>query len=195
MPSTFNQGIAGVLCVLTAGGVSTVLHSLGLAFAWSFMYYMCSVPHSQLQANPCDVALFSPMMQVLQIEEGPSLRVASETFNVRLEELSIIDIAFLAPSSSSGAGSGAGSSAAAAAAANPVLALLYEDNKQARHVKTYTLNLKTKVIWEDRRWMHVESIAVVHNARALGLNEKSLARQHDSDMHASCMPCWHLPVR
>lgn len=80
------------------------------------------------------------------MDEGPSLRVAPETFNVRLEELSIIDIAFLAPSSSSsGAGGGAGSSAAAAAAANPVLALLYEDNKQARHVKTYTLNLKTKV--------------------------------------------------
>jgi hypothetical protein len=92
-------------------------------------------------------------MQVLQMEEGPSLQMAPETFNLRLEELAVIDMAFLAASSSSGTG-GAGSSAAAAAAgaAHPVLALLYEDNKHARHVKTYTLNLKTRVggneIWK-----------------------------------------------
>jgi hypothetical protein len=72
--------------------------------------------------------------------------MAPETFNLRLEELAVIDMAFLATGSSSSSAGGAGSSAAAAAAtANPVLALLYEDNKHARHVKTYTLNLKTRV--------------------------------------------------
>jgi hypothetical protein len=89
----------------------------------------------------------SAVLQVLQMEEGPSLQMAPETFNLRLEELAVIDMAFLAASSSSSGPGGAGSSAAAAAAgaANPVLALLYEDNKHARHVKTYTLNLKTRV--------------------------------------------------
>eukprot|EP00882_Tetradesmus_deserticola_P013712 GHRQ01014562.1.p4 GENE.GHRQ01014562.1~~GHRQ01014562.1.p4 ORF type:complete len:128 (+),score=43.53 GHRQ01014562.1:874-1257(+) len=83
------------------------------------------------------------------MEEGPALQMAPETFNLRLEELAVIDIAFLAAGSRSS--SGAGSSAAAAAAANPVLALLYEDNKHARHVKTYTLNLKTREL-EDGPW-------------------------------------------
>lgn len=83
-------------------------------------------------------------MQVLEVDaSSPTLRVAPETFNVRLEELSIIDLAFLAPCTAQSAA--AGSSAAAAAAAKPVLALLYEDNKHARHVKTYTLNLKKRV--------------------------------------------------
>ncbi|KAF8072489.1 DDB1A [Scenedesmus sp. PABB004] len=91
--------------------------------------------------------LYDGQLKVLQLDDGgPALRVAGETFNVRLEELGVIDLAFLAPSggASSGAG-GAGSSAAAAAGGgNPVLAILYEDTKQARHLKTYTLNLATK---------------------------------------------------
>lgn len=108
-----------------------------------------------------------PPTQVLQLDEGsPSspIKVAPETFNVRLEELAVIDLAFLAPTQTSRGGGGAGSNAAAAAGShaaaaaaaagggggggavdNPVLALLYEDNKHARHVKTYTLNLRTKV--------------------------------------------------
>jgi DNA damage-binding protein 1 len=75
--------------------------------------------------------------------------VAPETFNVRLEELAVIDLAFLAPTGRTAAAAAAASSSAAAAAAaaaeQPVVALLYEDNKQARHIKTYTLNLQTKV--------------------------------------------------
>ncbi|KAF6263102.1 mono-functional DNA-alkylating methyl methanesulfonate N-term-domain-containing protein, partial [Scenedesmus sp. NREL 46B-D3] len=94
--------------------------------------------------------LYEGQLKVLQMEEGPSLQMAPETFNLRLEELAVIDMAFLA--AGSGSGSGAGSSAAAAAAAaNPVLALLYEDNKHARHVKTYTLNLKTREL-EEGPW-------------------------------------------
>lgn len=90
----------------------------------------------------CQCILCAP--QVLQLDDSsPTLRVAPETFNVRLEELTVIDMAFLAPSGAQSAA--AGSSAAAAAAAKPVIALLYEDNKQARHVKTYMLNLETKV--------------------------------------------------
>jgi hypothetical protein len=99
---------------------------------------------------------------VLQLVEGSSsspIKLAPETFNVRLEEQAVIDLAFLAPASSSSSNSGGrtaaaaaaaaagggGSSAAAAAADHPVIALLFEDNKQARHIKTYTLNLATKV--------------------------------------------------
>jgi hypothetical protein len=88
--------------------------------------------------------------QVLQLEEGTAaspIKVAPETFNVRLEELAVIDLAFLAPTGRTAAAAAAASSSAAAAAAaeHPVVALLYEDNKQARHIKTYTLNLQTKV--------------------------------------------------
>lgn len=102
-----------------------------------------SVPHTLPAHTPPTISCRATNCQVLQMEQGPSLQMAPETFNLRLEELAVIDMAFLAASSSS---SGAGSSAAAAAAAvNPVLALLYEDNKHARHVKTYTLNLKTRV--------------------------------------------------
>lgn len=88
---------------------------------------------------------------MLQLEESSAanpIRLAPETFNVRLEELAVIDLAFLAPTSRTAAAAAASSSAAAAAADNPVLALLYEDNKHARHIKTYTLNLNTKVGWQ-----------------------------------------------
>lgn len=89
------------------------------------------------------------LLQVLLLEDGgPStpLKVSPEATNVRLEELAVIDMAFLAPSSrTAAAAAAAGSSAAAAAGDHAVLALLYEDNKQARHIKTYTLNLHTKV--------------------------------------------------
>lgn len=84
------------------------------------------------------------LLQILQIEDSSTFLVAPETFNLRVEELSIIDLTFLAPSSNHSAAAGS-SAAAAAAAAKPVLALLYEDSKQARHVKTYTLNLQSKV--------------------------------------------------
>lgn len=54
-------------------------------------------------------------------------------------------MAFLAPGSTSSAADAGSSAAAAAGSSKPVLALLYEDNKQARHLKTYVLNLQTKV--------------------------------------------------
>jgi hypothetical protein len=90
------------------------------------------------------LVLFALTPQVLPLEEeGNPVKMPAEAFNVRLEEPTVIDMAFLA--TSGGTSAAAGSSAAAAAGAKPVLALLYEDSKQARHIKTYTLNLKTRV--------------------------------------------------
>eukprot|EP00878_Enallax_costatus_P005870 GHUV01006158.1.p1 GENE.GHUV01006158.1~~GHUV01006158.1.p1 ORF type:complete len:800 (+),score=216.97 GHUV01006158.1:186-2585(+) len=93
--------------------------------------------------------LYDGQLKILQLEDGIPSRAAPEFYNLRVEELSIIDLTFLAPSSANAAA--AGSSAAAAAGAKPVLAVLYEDNKQARHVKTYTLNLQAKEL-EDGPW-------------------------------------------
>lgn len=110
-------------------------------------------------------------LQVLQLEESSAatpIKLAPETFNVRLEELAVIDLAFLAPTSRTAAAAAASSSAAAAAADNPVLALLYEDNKHARHIKTYTLNLNTKVGWQgmQSRCMSCTAWALVGGAAA-----------------------------
>lgn len=49
-----------------------------------------------------------------------------EAFNIRLEELNILDMCFLYNCS------------------KPTLALLYEDTKKARHLRTYEVNLKEK---------------------------------------------------
>lgn len=53
--------------------------------------------------------------------------LGSESFNVRLEELNVIDMAFLA------------------GCAQPTVALLYEDAKHARHIKTYAIGMRSKV--------------------------------------------------
>lgn len=50
-----------------------------------------------------------------------------EAVNLRLEELSVVALAFLE------------------GCARPTLALLHEDTKLARHVKTYEVSLKDKV--------------------------------------------------
>jgi len=95
------------------------------------------------------LVLFALTPQVLPLEEeGNPVKMPAEAFNVRLEEPTVIDMAFLA--TSGGTSAAAGSSAAAAAGAKPVLALLYEDSKQARHIQTYTLNLKTRVRYAGR---------------------------------------------
>jgi hypothetical protein len=125
----------------------------------------CTALHCTSQLVPLSVT--AP--QVLLLQEGaaagqvstPSgaaaaapapLRVAPETFNVRLEELMVIDMTFLA---TGGGGSGAASSSSSGASDNPVLALLYEDNKGARHVRTYTLNLRTKACRASSRMFAV----------------------------------------
>eukprot|EP00879_Flechtneria_rotunda_P007343 GHRR01007704.1.p1 GENE.GHRR01007704.1~~GHRR01007704.1.p1 ORF type:complete len:982 (+),score=309.67 GHRR01007704.1:155-3100(+) len=93
--------------------------------------------------------LYDGQLKVLQMEhDGTTLRMAPEASNVRLEESVVIDMAFLAIKPTS---AGAGPSSSKAVMGHPVLALLYEDSKAARHVKTYTLNLKTREL-EDGPW-------------------------------------------
>ncbi len=63
-------------------------------------------------------------MQVIPIDERGHLH---EAFNVRLEELAVIDMAFLE------------------GCARPTLAVLHHDQKDARHIKTYEVLVKDKV--------------------------------------------------
>ena len=63
-------------------------------------------------------------MQVIPIDEKGQLHEAS---NIRIDELNVLDMKFLE------------------ATQKPTLVVLYQDSKEARHVKTYEVNLKDKV--------------------------------------------------
>lgn len=69
-------------------------------------------------SNPCI------LLKVIPIDEAGAL---SEAFNVRLEELKVLDLGFLHDSST------------------PTLVVLYEDTKGQRHIKTYEISIKDKV--------------------------------------------------
>ena len=62
--------------------------------------------------------------QVIPIDEKGQLHEAS---NIRIDELNVLDMKFLE------------------ATLKPTLVVLYQDSKEARHVKTYEVNLKDKV--------------------------------------------------
>jgi DNA damage-binding protein 1 len=64
------------------------------------------------------------LLKVIPIDETGAL---SEAFNVRLEELKVLDLAFLHESNT------------------PTLVVLYEDTKGQRHSKTYEISIKDKV--------------------------------------------------
>jgi len=68
--------------------------------------------------------LFDGLFKVIPAELGGSLR--SEAFNIRLEELQVLDVVFLHEYP------------------KPTLALLYEDSKGVAHLKTYELLLREK---------------------------------------------------
>ena len=63
-------------------------------------------------------------MQVIPIDEKGQLQEAS---NIRIDELNVLDMKFLE------------------ATLKPTLVVLYQDSKEARHVKTYEVNIKDKV--------------------------------------------------
>ena len=74
----------------------------------------------------CRVAgahLYDGLFKCLPLDRTGQLR---EAFNVRLDELRVVDIAFLH------------------GCARPTIAVLHQDAKEARHVKTYEIDLKTK---------------------------------------------------
>lgn len=52
-----------------------------------------------------------------------------EAFNIRLDEAKVIDMAFLHNCSV------------------PTIAVLFEDTKEQRHIKTYEINMREKVSW------------------------------------------------
>ena len=69
--------------------------------------------------------LYDGLLKVIPVE--PSGALGTEMFNCRLEELNVIDAAFLAGCPA------------------PTVALLYEDAKHARHIKTYSIQMRSKV--------------------------------------------------
>jgi len=62
-------------------------------------------------------------LQIIPIVDG----ALQEAFNVRLDELKVLDLAFLH------------------GCAIPTLAVLFEDTKEQRHIKTYQVSVKDKV--------------------------------------------------
>eukprot|EP00958_Prasinococcus_capsulatus_P013243 scaffold1343_cov369-Prasinococcus_capsulatus_cf.AAC.10 len=75
--------------------------------------------------------LYDGLLKVIPIDAKGQLK---DAFNVRLEELQVIDIIFLHGLS------------------KPTIAVLYEDTRDARHVKTYEVSLKDKELTEGP-WM------------------------------------------
>lgn len=74
----------------------------------------------------CRVAgahLYDGLFKCLPLDRTGQMR---EAFNVRLDELQVVDVAFLHGCS------------------KPTIAVLHQDTKEARHVKTYEIDLKTK---------------------------------------------------
>eukprot|EP00252_Welwitschia_mirabilis_P019638 TRINITY_DN4603_c0_g1_i1.p1 TRINITY_DN4603_c0_g1~~TRINITY_DN4603_c0_g1_i1.p1 ORF type:complete len:1092 (+),score=216.35 TRINITY_DN4603_c0_g1_i1:257-3532(+) len=67
--------------------------------------------------------LYDGLFKVIPIDNKGHLK---DAYNIRLEELQILDIKFLYGCS------------------KPTIAVLYQDNKDARHVKTYEVSLKDK---------------------------------------------------
>ncbi|KAJ1703919.1 hypothetical protein LUZ63_003698 [Rhynchospora breviuscula] len=67
--------------------------------------------------------LYDGLFKVIPFDNKGQLK---ETFNIRLEELQVLDIKFLYGCS------------------KPTIGVLYQDNKDARHVKTYEVSLKDK---------------------------------------------------
>ncbi|GIL77367.1 hypothetical protein Vretimale_2808 [Volvox reticuliferus] len=102
------------------------------------------------------------MLKVIPMDECSGQ--LSEAFSLRLEELSVLDMAWLHPQQSgAGAaggpgGSGAGPSGSGGPSGRPLLCVLHQDPKGARHVKTYEVQLTAKELL-DGPWQqqHVDS--------------------------------------
>jgi hypothetical protein len=68
--------------------------------------------------------LYAMHLQVIPIDDKGQLH---EAFNMRIDELNVIDMKFLE------------------GCAKPTIAVLYQDTKDARHIKTYEVVMKEKV--------------------------------------------------
>ena len=73
--------------------------------------------------------LYDGLLKIVPMDPATGA-LGSEAFSARLEELSVVDAAFLA------------------GCATPTVALLYEDAKHARHLKTYALDARRKDLEE-----------------------------------------------
>ena len=80
-------------------------------------------------------------LQVIPIDDAGQLH---EAFNIRLEELSVIDIKFLYGTR------------------QPTVAVLYQDTKEARHFKTYVVLLKEKVCHRHGDSLRLTGVLVWH---------------------------------
>ena len=76
--------------------------------------------------------LYDGLLKIIPVDPS-SGQLGAEMCNTRLEELNVIVMAFLA------------------ACPTPTVALLYEDAKHARHIKTYALSMRSKVRGRKQR--------------------------------------------
>ena len=125
------------------------------------------------QARLIGLHLYDGLFKVLSATAGGSLQ--SESFNIRLEELKVLDMVFLHGPT------------------KPTLALLFEDNKEGRHVKTYEVQLKDKDL-SDGPWApaSVEAgasmLIAVRTGGVLVVGETSLTYLSGADFRSIAMP-------
>ncbi|KAJ7544909.1 hypothetical protein O6H91_09G098400 [Diphasiastrum complanatum] len=89
----------------------------------SFVGYLYRIGIVDPDCRLIGLHLYDGLFKVIPIDGKGQLK---EAFNIRLEELQVLDIKFLYGCS------------------KPTIAVLYQDNKDARHVKTYEVQLKEK---------------------------------------------------
>ncbi|EFJ48849.1 UV-damaged DNA binding complex subunit 1 protein, partial [Volvox carteri f. nagariensis] len=97
--------------------------------------------------------LYDGMLKVIPMDDRSGQ--LSEAFSVRLEELSVLDMAWLHPQPPGGGGGGG-------SPGRPLLCVLHQDPKGARHVKTYEMQLGANDLL-DGPWQqqHVDSGAAL----------------------------------
>ena len=109
------------------------------------------------------------------IPAGADGKLSPESFNIRLEELKVLDIAFLH------------------GMPKPTLALLFEDNKEGRHLKTYEVSTRDKD-FVDGPWAqaHVEAgasmLIPIKAGGVLVVGETSITYLSGSDFKSIAMP-------
>lgn len=91
--------------------------------------------------------------QVVPVDERGAL--GAEMFNCRLEELCVIDMAFLA------------------GCPVPTVAVLYEDAKHARHIKTYAVGMRSKVRRSGRGSGGAGLVVLLEPLHVLGVSAAS----------------------
>ena len=117
--------------------------------------------------------LYDGLFKVIQANSSGHL--GQESFNIRLEELRVLDMVFLH------------------GLPKPSLAMLYEDSKEGRHLKTYEVLLREKDL-SDGPWpqVNVEAgatmLVAIKSGGVLVIGETSITYLSGSDFKAIAVP-------